>query len=830
MPDKNYVAIAKRYAEGVVSGKIIACEWVKKACQRQIGDLKRWSKSGPYRFDSKKANRICQFAEGLPHIKGEWARRGEKLKLEPWQCFVYTTIFGWVSRESGLRRFRIAYLEVARKNAKSTISAPVGIYMLCADNEPGAEIYCVDPSVRVLSGDFSWRSAGEMRDGDSILAFDEWTPPGARIYRKLRSAIITSTKRIQQPCCKITFEDGRIIIASDDHRWLSAEQGEESRQWIKTRDLHPGSEIRDLGMPWDNDNSREGGYLAGVFDGEACFHQSKNGKDGQGSGFRITFAQKPGSVMDYTLALCKSMGFAVSPIRTHSSGVDTFEIRGFYNCARFLGIIRPKRLLEKALKWADGKQPNRRVLNNGVPKNAIVRAIEYIGMREVVAIGTSTKTLFAEGLFSHNSAATTRDQAKVVWEAAKIMVEREPGLREVFGVDTSAHSIYQASSASRFQALSAEGNSLDGLNIHCGIVDELHAHRTRKVYDVLETARGARQQPLLWLITTAGFDRSGICYEQRTYLTKILDRVVNDETYWGIIYTLDPDDDWRDTAVWTKANPNLNVSVYESELKPLAQKAASMPSALSNFLTKHMSVWVNASSNLFNVTQWNELANSELTPDEFIDDPCWIGLDFAPRNDFTAIVQLFKRQVDGEDHYYVFARHYLSEGKIEEAENSSYEGWAREGHITTNPGNETDERMIQEELIDICRYGFQIRELDCDYSRVQGIQHVVKDAVGLLDEQLVDIPQNPKNLCPATERLSALIASGKIHHDGDPVLSWQLSNVVGKPRGNWGLYPGKERYENKIDGVQALLTALSRAMVGEVEETMGPIRVMSIHA
>ena len=190
------------------------------------------------------------------------------------------------------------------------------------------------------------------------------------------------------------------------------------------------------------------------------------------------------------------------------------------------------------------------------------------------------------------------------------MVERSPGLKSHFGVTTSAFAISQLSTASRFQALSAEGNSLDGLNIHCAIVDELHAHRTRKVYDVLETATGARTQPLIWNITTAGSDRSGICYEQRTYLTKILEGVAPDDTYFGIIYSLDDEDDWTDPAVWAKANPNYGVSVFPDDLERLCQKARQMTSAQANFQTKRLSVWVNADQALFNMEAWNRCADS----------------------------------------------------------------------------------------------------------------------------------------------------------------------------------------------------------------------------
>ena len=349
----------------------------------------RRSKTWKYRFDRKKAIRICTFAEKMPHIEGQWAKRKELLVLQPWQIFILTTVFGWVDRTTGFRRFRTAYTECARKQGKSTLSAPVALYLMGLDGETGQEVY---------------------------------------------------------------------------------------------------------------------------------------------------------------------------------------------------------------------------------------------------------------------SAATTRDQAKEVWEPAKLMVERSLGMRRALGIDTSAHSIYQESSGSKFVPVSSEGNSLDGLN-GSSIIDELHAHRTRKVWDVLETAKAARQQPLIWAITTAGFDRSGVCYEVRTYVTQILEGAVRDESTFGIIYTLDNEDDWRDEKAWPKSNPNLEVSADIEELRRLALKAQKMPSALNNFLTKHMNVWVNASLSLFNITKWIGLSDPRLTPEEFKNDPCWLGLDFAPRNDFSSRVQLFRRELDDGTHY-----------------------------------------------------------------------------------------------------------------------------------------------------------------------------------
>ncbi|EMO7838256.1 terminase large subunit, partial [Morganella morganii] len=188
------------------------------------------------------------------------------------------------------------------------------------------------------------------------------------------------------------------------------------------------------------------------------------------------------------------------------------------------------------------------------------------------------------------SAATTRDQARIVFEDAKNMVKKaKSSLGRLFEFNKLA--IYQERSASKFEPLSSDANNLDGLNIHCGIVDELHAHKTRDVWDVLETATGARLQSLLFAITTAGFNREGICYELRDYAIKVLRGVVEDDTFFAAIYTPDEDDDPFDESIWIKANPGLGVCKRFDDMRRLAKKAKEQIAARPNFLTKHLNMW-----------------------------------------------------------------------------------------------------------------------------------------------------------------------------------------------------------------------------------------------
>lgn len=405
------------------------------------------------------------------------------------------------------------------------------------------------------------------------------------------------------------------------------------------------------------------------------------------------------------------------------------------------------------------------------------------------------------------SAATTRDQAQITWKDAKAMVDKTPGLRARFGVATSAHSIYVEKTNSVFKALSRDqGGNLDGLNIHFGGIDELHAHKSREVFDVIETGTGARLQSLLWLITTAGFNRMGICYEQRSYTIKLLQRAEVDETYFGIVYTIDDDDDWTDPAVWVKANPNWGVSVNPEDIERKARKAMAMPSATNNFLTKHLNVWVNADTAWMNMLIWDQCANHEMTLEQFHGSPCWIGLDLATKKDVAAAVLVFKR----EDKYYVFGRYYLPEEAAEDGRNQHYNGWARQDLITLTPGSVTDFGYIEKDLKEFAGL-FDIQEIPFDPWQATYL------ATRMMEERLpmVEYRQTVQNMSEPMKMLEALVLEKKLIHDGSPVLTWMISNVVAHLDAKENIYPRKEFPENKIDGVVALIMALGRALVQE---------------
>jgi len=542
---KNYSDIAESYAQSIIDARIPASKWVKLSCQRQLDDLKK--KNGGYFFEPERVNSICSFIEKLPHIKGEWAKNNGSLVLQPWQTFILATVFGWV-RSDGRRRFKTAYIEIPRKNGKSTLSAAVGLYMLSKDGEPGAQVY---------------------------------------------------------------------------------------------------------------------------------------------------------------------------------------------------------------------------------------------------------------------SAAVTRDQAKIVFEDAQAMAKREEGFRKRYGIQVNAHNINILEKASKFEALSAEANSLDGLNIHCAIEDELHAHKTRAVFDVLETSMGSRTQPLHWLITTAGSNRSGICYEQHSYLKKILEKVAEDESYFGIIYGLDDGDDWRLESNWRKANPNYEISIYPEDFKRLAGKAQEMASAQNAFLTKRLNVWVNADTSWMDMLKWDKCRDERLKLADFETENCWIGIDLASKLDIASVCILFKHGAD----YYAFLRHYLPEDNVKSeahAKSAHCQGWAIQGWLTLTPGNMIDLDFIEEDLRGLLgRFDVNVLAFD-PWQAAQMQARLLAD-----NAPVATVSPNVQNFSDPMKTLEGLVLAAKFHTNDDPIITWMISNVVCHRDAKDNIYPRKETPENKIDGVVALLTALNRALADD---------------
>ena len=587
---RDYLAIARQYETDVIAGTIPACRWVKLACERNQKDVaRRRTPEFLYDVDEEQATKICLMAEMLPHIKGPKAVRTgafyeaedgksyaiwNPIVLEPWQCWIFTTLFGWVSVLDGSRRFRVALVMIPRKNGKSVVGAILALYMLTSDGESGAE--CV-------------------------------------------------------------------------------------------------------------------------------------------------------------------------------------------------------------------------------------------------------------------SAATTRDQAKIVAELAWDMARRSKAFCEYFGVKVGAKTqmvLSVPSTGGKFGPLSADANSLDGLNISLGVVDELHAHKTRAVWDVLDTATGARLQPLLVAITTAGVGIGGILDEQQAYLERVLDGSLVDETRFGIVYTIDDEDKtagttadrWQDETSWRKANPNYGVSVQADDLRRKAAAAAASTAAINNFIMKHLNVRTRSESGWLQPETWKACGTPGLTVEDFKQYPCWIGVDLAEVRDIAALIALFR--ID-DDHYALIPRLYLPEAAIDRSPIAQMSGWVHDGHIIQTDGDQADYQRIEDDIVAWCDV-LNVQSIDFDRALAaqmqQGLKRRLEPRMGrdAVDAFVLTVPQTVETMNPAMQLVERLVLSQKLQHDGNPAMTWMIGNIVVELNYKDKIYPrkaGGKDSPNKIDGPVALFTCLSQAM-GPIPEPL----------
>ncbi len=410
------------------------------------------------------------------------------------------------------------------------------------------------------------------------------------------------------------------------------------------------------------------------------------------------------------------------------------------------------------------------------------------------------------------SAATTAEQAREVFDTAREMVLRDEEFRERFGVTVGRYDITASHNASSFKILNAEASTQDGLNVHGAVVDEVHAHKKRDLWDVIESADGARSQPMISAITTAGKDMTGICYELRGYTIKVLEQTHVDETWFGIIFTIDEGDDWKDPAILRKANPNLGISAKADKLVAACRKAQAVLSARGNFMTKHLNVWTNAGSAWMDMEAWNDCADTSMKEEDFAGEKGHSGLDLAEKSDFAAKVKVFER----DDVWHVFVKLYHNELAIQESPNAQMLGWVEEGWVEVNPGNLTDFDVIADDmrtdvkLHDMAEFAFD-PALSMYFARK------------LIDEglPLVEIVQKSMFFTQVLIQVENLVKAGKLRHEGNPVMTWMISNLVVKTsKFNELKSPTKDRPDNKIDGAIAMLMALGRALSNAPDDTI----------
>lgn len=560
MPETPLTDLALDWAEDVLLAQVPANRRIVQACQRFKEDLARaGTVAFPYVFDKVASEHLCAFLERCPHIEGEWAARGETLKLSAWQAFTMAQLNGWRHMTTGLRRFRYVYLEVPRKNGKSTLLGGLGLYFLTVDGEAGAKVF---------------------------------------------------------------------------------------------------------------------------------------------------------------------------------------------------------------------------------------------------------------------SAASSTDQARIVFDTARNMAatgsfQGEP-FSSALGLHVEEHKIKTADPAAVFRPIAAQTKTQDGKNPHCALVDELHEHQKRDVWDALTSALGARQQPVLIAITTAGHNTAGICYEQRRYVQRLLDGVQTDESYLGMIFEADEGDDPGDPTTWAKANPNLGISKSVEYLHDEWRKASASPAAMGEFLRKHLNVWTSVGASALDMDRWRASANPMLRLADQGGLVAWLGVDLAVRHDFASVALV----VDAVDELRCFSWHFLPEDTVRKPGNEHYLGWLYDGWLQATPGAMLDLNIVQDLVLRLAglevESGWTYRGLD-DGADL-GIEQVVVDptfaaqmasnweAEGLLVNMMAS---RARNMNEPFQRLIGAVEDGRFVTEGNPVLEWMASNTIMRQvQGGDMIYPAKLNPEDKIDGIVAVINAL----------------------
>jgi phage terminase large subunit-like protein len=287
-----------------------------------------------------------------------------------------------------------------------------------------------------------------------------------------------------------------------------------------------------------------------------------------------------------------------------------------------------------------------------------------------------------------------------------------------------------------------------------------------------------------------------------------LEGTFNDDRLFVVIYTTDLGDDWTTEDTLRKANPNYGVSVNSGEIRHDQEIATQNAAKQNNFRTKHLNEWVNASVAWIPLPKYIACGDASLTPDAFKSCDCWIGLDLALKTDMAAAVKLFRKEIDGQAHYYIFPRFYLPSDRTGDPDKQQYQKWVHDGHLIATPGNVIDYDTIQDDLIDDAKK-YKVLELDFDE---WGAEYLRQQFHTKTKIPTIQVPQAPKHLSDPAKEFEALVISGRLHHDANPVMQWCVSNVIARYDRHDNLVLDKEKPENKIDGVDATLNALARAL------------------
>lgn len=400
--------------------------------------------------------------------------------------------------------------------------------------------------------------------------------------------------------------------------------------------------------------------------------------------------------------------------------------------------------------------------------------------------------------------ATKRDQARIVWGDARQLV-LSSSLKTRIAVQVA--NLHDDKTASKLEPLGADHDSTDGLNPHLIIVDEFHAHKTRGLIDVMETATAARRQPLNYQITTAGDDPVSPGGVQHDYACKILEQVFVDESIFVFIAHADEGDDWLDEATWRKANPNFGVSVNPEDMRALARKAVAMPAAAASFKQKRLNVWVHTSAPFLSIEGWR--AGQTLLPtaaarqawrDELLHERCYVGIDLASKIDLCALSLVFP-PTETRPRWRLLQ--YLwtpAETVVERSrrDRAPYDIWVQQGWLLTTPGSRIDHAVVRQTIREV-RDAYDIALIGFDPWHADTLIDELHREEGFAKEAVLSVPQTYQGMSSACLHMQAEILGGRVDAGGCPVTAWAVLTAVANRDGKDNLMFAKGKSRGRID-------------------------------
>ena len=445
-------------------------------------------------------------------------------------------------------------------------------------------------------------------------------------------------------------------------------------------------------------------------------------------------------------------------------------------------------------KTETGNRKYRKVYNEVARKNGKTEFLAGAGLKALIADGEKGAEVY--------SAATQLSQAALVFKAAKYMgMKLKSDSKKIDELlSLQARNMHVLSTNSMFEPIPADSDKLDGLGASFAAIDEYGAHKTSELLKVLETSQGSRLQPLLWIITTAYFDKQAPCYQFRNVCISVLKGQLEDDSLFAMIFTLDEDDDWTDSKNWIKANPSIGLTPYWDYMNDAYTKAKNEGQVAEiQFKTKNLNIWTNTGSTWIKDDIYMGCLE-QFTEEDLLQEECYGGLDLASEGDIAAYVLYFPKSKRFIEYY------FCPEAKIEDRKQGDgvdYRQWAHDGFIIPTIGDWIDYRFIQHTILESMKK-FVVKEINYDaWGAAKMVQELIEEGAPFFPFR-----QGYKSMSPPAKELNNLFHKGEIKHNGNPVTRWMMGNVFITYDPTLAIKIDKSKSTEKVDGIVALVMAL----------------------